>query len=188
MNKTALIVIDFINDIVHPDGKISSPANYIKENNTFAKVNKAIAFAREKNILIAHVKVGFKDYLECPENSPLFGAAKKANALQLDTWGTEFHKEIDVQTQDLIITKPRVSAFYNTRLSAFLSAQNISTIILCGVSTNMTVEATARDAHDRDYEVIIVADACATATKELHDNTLTIISRLAKIINVDELT
>ncbi|ALA24715.1 hypothetical protein [Piscirickettsia salmonis] len=42
MKKTAVLVIDFINDIVHPDGKIAKAASYIQQNNTLEKVNQVI--------------------------------------------------------------------------------------------------------------------------------------------------
>ncbi|BCD91022.1 hypothetical protein fh0823_11610 [Francisella halioticida] len=68
--------------------------------------NKIIAWGRKNGIKIAHVKVGFsKDYHECPENSPIFGQAPQYKALQLGTWATEFHKNIDVQESSIVITK-----------------------------------------------------------------------------------
>lgn len=189
MMKTALLVIDFINDIVHPDGKISGSAAYIKEHQVIENVNRAIHFARKNNIPIVFVKVGFNlNYLECPENSPIFSHAKKQQALKLNTWGTEFHEALDKQLHDLVIIKHRVSVFYSTSLEAYLRANQIQTLLIAGVSTDMAVQTTARDAHDRDYKVIIVADACGAASKEAHENALKLLQRLTVVTNTNDLT
>src|SRR3990167_762086 len=141
MKNTALLVLDFINDIVHHDGKIAGSATFVKEHHIIENANRVIAFARKNTIPIVFVKVGFnKNYLDCPVNSPVFSYAKKQQALQLDTWGTEFHETIDYQPTDLVVTKHRVSAFYSTSLEAFLRAHHIENIIIAGMSTDMAVQ------------------------------------------------
>ena len=186
--KALLLIIDFINDIVHPEGKISHAAERIKNNKTMQHANQAITWARKHNILIAHIKVGFDTaYINCPENSPMFSGAKQHGALKLGEWGTEFHEKMDVQPQDSIIIKHRVNAFYNTDIETLLHAQHIDTIIICGVTTNYAVEHTARDAHDREYNVVIIADACEAVNQNAHDATLASLSRFSKIINASDL-
>lgn len=186
--KTALLVLDFINDIVHPDGKIAASAGFVKENNVMDHANVSIAFARQNKIPIVFVKVGFSTgYKECPDNSPIFSRAKQLQALKLNTWGTEFHKEINKEDDDLVIIKNRISAFYATRLEAFLRANQIQNLLICGVSTDMTVQTTAREAHDRDYKVTIVADACGAASLETHENTLKLLQRLTLVVKSSEL-
>jgi ureidoacrylate peracid hydrolase len=108
--------------------------------------------------------------------------------LQLDTWGTEFHEKIDFHPNDLVLTKNRVSAFYCTPLEAFLRANKIQNIIFCGVSTDMAVQTTAREAHDRDYKVIIVKDACGSMSAEMHDGALQGLQRIALITSTHDLT
>ena len=188
MKKTAVILLDYINDIVHPEGKIAGGAQFIKDNQVIEKVNQVVSFARQNNLPIIFVKVGFNQgYPECPENSPLFGRAKQMQALQLNTWGTEVHEDIAIQPQDLIIIKHRVSAFYATPLEAFLRANKIEQLIIAGVSTDMAVQSTSREAHDRDYLVTIVADACGAANCENHDNTLKLLARIATIVDTTKL-
>jgi nicotinamidase-related amidase len=187
--KTALLVLDFINDIVHPDGKIAASAGFVKENNVMAHANDTIAFARKNNIPVVFVKVGFSSgYKECPLSSPIFSKAKQLQALQLNTWGTEFHDEINKNQDDLIIIKHRISAFYATPLEAFLRANQIQNLIMCGVSTDMAVQTTAREAHDKDYKVIIVSNACGTATSELHESTLKLLQRVTQVVKSTELS
>ena len=180
--KTALLVLDFINDIVHPDGKIAASAGYVKKHQVISHANAVITFSRENNIPSAFVKVGFNfGYPECPENSPLFGRAKEFQALQLNTWGTEFHEALDVKPEDLVIIKHRVSAFYSTSLEAFLRANQTQNLILIGVSTDMAIQSTAREAHDRDYKVNIISDACGAASLEIHESALKLLQRIAVI-------
>ena len=139
--KTALIVLDFINDIIHPNGKIAAAAEFVKQHQVIDRANDVIAFARENTIPIIFVKVGFSaGYSECSESSPIFSRAKQLGALQLNTWGTEFHEAINIKPDDVIITKPRVSAFYATTLEAFLRANKIQNVLIAGVSTDMAVQ------------------------------------------------
>lgn len=187
MSNTAVLIIDFINDIAHIDGKIAASAKLIKERNVIENANRVIAYARQNKLPIAFVKVGFhQHYPECPKNSPVFSKAMQMNALQLDTWGTEFHADLDYQN-DLMIVKHRVSAFYSTSLEVFLRANQIDTIIISGVSTDMAVQTTAREAHDRDYKVIIVGDACCSGTIEAHEATLKLLERISTVIDVNHL-
>ncbi|OCH98811.1 isochorismatase [Legionella jamestowniensis] len=186
--NTALIVIDFINDIAHSDGKIATAAPFINKNKTIQHANKLINIAREKQFLLLFIKVGFStDYRECPENSPVFGKVKDSQALKLGTWGTAFHEELAVLPHDIVITKHRVSAFYGTSLDVFLRTNQINTILLSGVATNMTITSTAREAHDRDYNVLIIEEACAAATEEIHRNSLELLSRVANVIPLSQL-
>jgi len=188
MKKTALVALDFINDIVHPKGKIAGSAEFIKQHNVIANVNQVIAYARQQQFPCILVKVGFnQQYAECPEQSPLFGRAKQMQALQLNTWGTEFHEDLVTRPEDIVITKHRVNAFYATGLEAVLRANKIEHLLIIGVSTDMAVQTTARDAHDRDYQVTIISKACGAANSENHEATLKLLSRIATVIATKEL-
>jgi len=185
---TALLVIDFINDIAHPNGKIARSAERIAKNKVIEKTNGAIAVARKRNWLLVFIKVGFHPgYPDCPKHSPLFGPAASHGALLLGTWGTHFHERLAVQASDLVVIKHRVSGFYATPLEALLRAQNVHRLVLTGTATNMAIEHTARDAHDRDYSVLILQDGCEAATDEAHRAALESMSRFSKIILTDAL-
>lgn len=85
------------------------------KNRIIDYTNDVIAYARANELPVVFVRAGFScDYLECPENSSIFSKAKQLEALQLNTWATELHENLHVQSSDLIITKHRVSAFYGT--------------------------------------------------------------------------
>lgn len=180
--NTLILTLDFINDICHPKGKVSRFADRIASNKVINKANQVIHWARNHNHLIAHVRVGFREnYQDCPVTSPVFGAAKLHQALQLNTWGTEFCEELDVNESDIIITKHRVSAFYATDLETILRANQIQHLILVGVATNNAVELTAREAHDRDYLVTVIADACETVNNEEQQASLSFLARIATV-------
>lgn len=187
-NKPALIVIDFINDIVNQESPIAAHAAFVAEHHVIEHANHAITIARELQIPIIFVKLGFsKGYPECPNSPSIFTAAKENNKFQLGTWSTEYHPDLDFRENDISIVKHRVSAFYRTELDLILRTHDIDTVIIAGVSTAMTIDHTARDAHDRDYHVLVLADACGAATQELHDAALLVMNRICKIVNIQEL-
>src|SRR3989344_5489287 len=129
---TALILIDFINEIVHENGKLASKgySDFIKNNNVFQNLSFVINKAREKNMLIIHVRIGFSEnYKELPQQSPLFGKVKDFQVLKLNSWGTAFHEQVDVHDEDIVITKQRVNAFYGTPLDLILKNNSIDTLL-----------------------------------------------------------
>lgn len=189
MNRVGLLVLDFINDIAHPNGKIARSAARIAKNRVIEKANQVIEWARAHQALIIQVKVAFSsNYRECPRHSPLFGQLPQHGALQLGTWGTEFHEQLDVRPEDSVVVKHRVNAFYGTNLEVILRAQEIDTVVIIGTATNMAVEATARDAHDRDYQVMVVADACETAEQAQHEAALNSMARFTRVVQAAELS
>jgi nicotinamidase-related amidase len=181
--KTALIALDFINDIVDLNGKFTATAKFVHEHHVINRANEVIAHARKQAILPIFVRVGFSaGYPECPVQSPLFGKAKEHNALVLNSWGTEFHKTLNFQSRDLVVTKHRVNAFYATPLEAILRANQIQHLIMLGVSTDMAVQTTVRDAHDRDYSVTVVSDACGAGSMETHSSTIRDLAHIARVV------
>lgn len=182
--NTALILIDFINEIVHEDGKLASKgySNFIKDKNIFHNLSSVIKKAREQRMLIIHVKLGFsEDYSEQPKSSPLFGKANEFQALKLHNRATEFHEQLEIDKDDMIVIKHRVSAFYSTPLDLILRNNNIDAVLIAGVSTDLAVSSTARDAHDRDYIVTILEDCCAAANQEDHTAALLSLKKIASI-------
>ncbi|MFI9081472.1 isochorismatase family cysteine hydrolase [Streptomyces sioyaensis] len=186
--RTALIGLDYIVDIMHPDGKIARCASQAAEREIVAQFNAAKEIARERDWLTVLVKVGFEaGYHDQPKRSPMFGRAHEFGALDLTGPGTAFHPDLHVDAGDVVICKPRVSAFYGTRLQQTLSASGIEQVVLCGVSTVMAVQSTARDAHDRDYRVVIAEDACAAPTSEEHEASVRMLSGISTITTTDGL-
>lgn len=183
---TALIVIDLINDIVHQDGAFAAAAAEVASRNVIARANALAARARLAGAKVVLVRVGFPPgYPNHPDHSPLFGPARQKGALMLGGWGTEFHADLVVAPSDTMVVKPRVSAFHGTALAETLAGWGTERLVMCGVSTEMGVLTTARDAHDRDFHVVIAADACASGNSALHDAALAMLARTGAVLASD---
>ncbi|PLP98305.1 cysteine hydrolase family protein [Cupriavidus pauculus] len=185
--QTALVVLDLINDIVHAQGKLagSGTAAQAAARNLVTACNAVIAHARARQWPVIFVKVGFSEgYAEHPKDSPVFGKARAAGALKLGGWGTAFVDGLDVQPDDAVVNKHRVSAFYGTGLEAILRARHVNRLVLTGISTNWAVEATAREAHDRDYKVVVVENACAARSEDDHRQALKNLGAIGTVTTV----
>lgn len=188
--NTALIVLDLINDIVHAEGKLAGggTAAQAAARNLVTANNAVIAHARASGWPVIFVKVGFSsNHAEHPKDSPFFGKARGAGALVLDGWGTAFVDGLDVQPTDSVVTKHRIGAFYGTALEPILRTHHVERVVLTGVSTTWAVESTARDAHDRDYQVVVVEDACAARSEDDHRQALKNLAAIATVTTVDAL-
>ncbi len=184
MKPTLLLVMDMMNDIVAEDGfNAKTYGVQVKERNVLANTANAIAAARKAGTKIGYVRVGFSsDYREAPPASPIFSGARNNGIFQLGTKGTEVHPALAPQPGDFDIVKHRVSPFYGTALEPILRAHAIERLVLCGVSTNGVVHSGARDAHDRDYEVVILEDCCAGVTPDEHAHAIACLGRYATIV------
>lgn len=182
--KSVYLVLDMQNDLVHADGPSGKGplGQQVRERNILQKTRQCIDQARQAGILVGFVRVGFsKSYQECPEASPIFGPAKKNGIFQLGSWGTEIHPDLVEMEGDIQVIKHRVSPFYSTTLQAQLSANNIKRIYCSGVSTQAVVQATVRDGHDRDYEMVVIEDCCAAHDTNEHQNSIGSIGRFCTI-------
>jgi nicotinamidase-related amidase len=91
--------------------------------------------------------------------------------------------------EDLVITKRQWGAFYGTELDLQLRRRGVRCIVLGGISTNIGVESTARDAAERGYGLVIPEDLCASTTSEMHAFSFKhILPRLARITSADAIT
>ena len=186
MSKKALLCLDFENDIVHPDGKVSGKgyAVYNETHGTTAKLKALQERFRKAQLPVIHVRVGFTpDYAQQPKGSPLMGKAHEFGAFDLSGWGTEFLAEVAPLANELIITKHRVGAFHATNLALTLNTLEIDEVYLAGVATDMVVESTCREAHDHDFAVTVLADCCIAANNEDQQRSLTNMAKLATILD-----
>lgn len=183
MNSIYLI-LDMQNDLVHADGPNGkSPlGEQVRTRRVLEHTAAALKKARDAGIAVGFVRVGFSpDYHECPKASPVFGGAAKAGIYQLGTWGTEIHPGLEQRPGDVQVTKHRVSPFYSTTLMAQLGAAGIRRIYCSGVSTQAVVQATVRDGHDRDFEMVLLEDCCCAHSEEEHRNSMGSIARFCRV-------
>ncbi|HIE2327849.1 TPA: isochorismatase family cysteine hydrolase [Pseudomonas aeruginosa] len=186
--NTALIGLDYIVDIMHPDGRIARCAEQAALRGVVARFNRALAVAEQRGWLRIAVRVGFEPgYPDLPEHSPIFAAAQALGALDLCGRGCAFHPDLKRDAVQMEVLKPRISAFYATRLEDVLRARRIERLVLAGVSTTWAVQAAARDAHDRDYQVLVLEEACAAASDEEHRRSIEVLGGIARIVTLDQL-
>lgn len=183
MKKSILLVMDMMNDLVDPEGfNAKTYGVQVRERGVLENTRRAIAAARAAGVPVGFVRVGFSaDYRECPPASPIFSGARANGIFKLGTWGTQVHPSLGMRDGDFDIVKHRVSPFYGTSLEPILRAHGIERLVLCGVSTNGVVHSGARDAHDRDYECIILEDCCAGVTPDEHHHAIACLGRYATI-------
>ncbi|MCA1563598.1 MAG: cysteine hydrolase [Acidobacteria bacterium] len=86
--------------------------------------------------------------------------------------GTKFDPCLNPQPGDIEVVKQRYSAFVGTRLDEILRDRSILSVIVLGLTTNVCVQSTARDAWQRDYQTITLADCCAEIGEGSHDASL----------------
>ncbi len=155
--STALVLIDLQKGIM---GMNVAPHS---AKDIYERAMKLAQRVRTAGGLVVRVRVSFSkggvDALRQPVDQP-----SNYGALPAD-W-SEFPEPPD--PSDLVITKRQWGAFTGTELDLQLRRRGIKTIILGGISTNIGVESTARNAWELGYELVIVEDLCATSSAEMH--------------------
>jgi nicotinamidase-related amidase len=185
----ALLCLDLINEIMDPSGKFAGHGYpvFSESHNSLAEVAKIQSRFREAGCQVIHVKVGFTPgYLECPSRSPLLGGAKAAGALALGAWSTEFCSKVAPRPGELVVVKHRVGAFHATPLDLILSTLQVEELFICGVSTDLAVNSTARAAHDLDYVVTVIANCCVAANDQDHNAALMALRKIAKVVDSND--
>lgn len=187
---TALLVMDFENDIVHPEGafKDFGFAQMVADNGVLDKTAQLLVAARGAGITVIYVSVKFRPgYPERPANAGLWQGLHAANALVEGTWGAQIHDRVAPQASEAVVTKRGVSAFTASDLEQILHVAHIGTLLLAGVATNFVVEGTARQASDLGFNTVVVGDCCASVNQEAHDASLTTaLPFLCTITSLDE--
>ena len=180
--RAALLVMDYQNGIVdrlgEPDELLSQAA-------------EAIATVRGAGGHVGYVRVAFEDadFEAIPPTSRMGQrVGTSATAFHNDSPTTAVHERVAPQSGDIIVRKVRVGAFSTTDLDAQLRERGVDTLILAGISTSGVVLSTVRDASDRDYRVLVLADATADPEPEVHAFlTERIFPRQADVITVADL-
>jgi nicotinamidase-related amidase len=183
------LVLDLINDIVHPDGP-SGTAGFgaeVRRRQVLENTARALDKARAVGIAIGYVRVGFSPkYIEVSQATPRFVKARENGILQLGNWGTEVHPAVAPEEGDFDIVKHRVGPFYGTTLEPTLKALNAQTLVVSGVSSNAVVQSAVREGHDRDYRMVILEDACSALNGEEHEMAMLLLADFASITTTKE--
>jgi nicotinamidase-related amidase len=147
----------------------------------------AVAVVRGRGGTIGYVRVAFDDadYDAVPPHSRFASIGQEMHS---DSPATAVHDAVAPEPGDITVRKTRVGAFSTTDLDQQLRDRGITTLILAGISTSGVVLSTVRDAADRDYQVFVLADACADPVAGVHEFlTEKIFPRQAHVITSAEL-
>ncbi len=90
--------------------------------------------------------------------------------------GQDFLDELRPEAGETVLDKPGFGAFFSTDLHAILQRQSITHLILCGVTTQCCVQSTLREAVDRGYWCLMIADCCAAYEPVVHDAAISVIA------------
>ena len=164
--KTAIVVIDLQKGITSRETQPYSAKEVIENT---AKLLKAF---RKNNMPVFLVRVSSspdsKDRLNL-----ITDISWPAGAGQMPADWSEIVPELSPESDAIVITKKQWGAFYGTDLDLQLRRRKIDTIVLCGISTNIGVESTARFAYEYGYNQIFAEDAMSSMSKEEHEYTTT---------------
>jgi nicotinamidase-related amidase len=174
--------MDYQNAIV---GMLGEPDDLL------SRAADAIALVRRQGGSVGYVRVAFEDadLAAIPPTSRMGQrVATSGQAFRNDSPTTAVHERVAQQDGDIVVRKTRVGAFSTTDLDSRLRERGIDTLILAGISTSGVVLSTVRDASDRDYRVLVLADATADPEPDVHEFLIErIFPRQADVITVAEL-
>ena len=171
--QTALVVVDMQNAYASAGGYLDLAGFDIGgAAAVIDRIAEAIAAARAAGVLVVFFQNGWDaDYVEAGgPGSPNWW---KSNALKTmreqpqlqgkllakGTWDYALVDALQPQPGDIVIAKPRYSAFYNTALDSILRARGVRNLAFCGIATNVCVESTLRDGFFLEYFGVLLEDA-----------------------------
>ena len=175
---TALVVIDMQRDFLEPGGFGAALGNDVSLlRDAIAPAGAMIDAARAAGFLVIHTREGHREDLsDAPPHKVDRGDPVKrigapgpmGRILVRGEAGHDIIPELAPIPGEIVIDKPGKGAFFATDLDLILRNRGIRTLIVCGVTTEVCVHTTVREANDRGYRCIVVADACASYFPEFH--------------------
>jgi len=191
-DRTALLVIDMQNGFCHPEGSFAGLGLDVSmTNDAIGGVRKLVDAARAAAVPIIYTRYVYRaDYRDGGVLvQDLLPALADTKSLAAGSWDADIVDELTPEDDDFIIDKNRYSAFYGTRIEPILTSLGIDSLVMCGVTTNMCVETSARDASQRDYRVFVVSDATGELDKERHEHALNTLGfGFGWVVGSDEVT
>lgn len=172
--KTALIVVDMQNGFCRDEGFMKKIEFDISTSQAaIGPVRRLVDAAHDAGLPVFFTRYALnEDYSDGGLLLEVLPQVKGTGGMVRDTWDAEIVDELAPAPGDRVIDKTRYSAFYDTDLERQLRELGIDTLVVCGVTTNVCVESTVRDAFFRDIRVIVPSDATAAVTPELHEGAL----------------
>lgn len=175
LDRSALLVVDMQNGFCDEQGSFAGLGFDV------APLKAAVAGCRAlvEGARAAGVPVVFTRFVYQPGYvdagvvpNELLPAIKDNKCIEAGSWDAEIVGELAPRPDEVVIDKSRYSSFYGTRLEPLLTSLGTRTLVICGVTTNMCVETTARDASQRDYRTFVVEDATGEFDADRHRHAL----------------
>ncbi len=183
--STALVIIDMQRDFLEPGGFGESLGNDVSLlTPAIAPCKALLDAARRLGVLVIHTREGHRpDLSDAPrakvergEPHLRIGAPGPMGRILIrGEDGHDIIPELYPRAGEPIIDKPGKGAFYGTDLILILQRHRIETLIVCGVTTEVCVHTTVREANDRGYRCLVPGDCCGSYFPEFHDVALRMI-------------
>lgn len=182
--STALVMIDFQRDFMLPKGFGELLGNDVSLLRTTIEPTQAVlAAARSLGMLVVHTREGHRpDLTDCPAAKLTRGGqtfigtqGPMGRILVRGEEGHDIIPELYPVAGEPIIDKPGKGAFFATDLDLVLRDRGIKTLVVCGVTTEVCVNTTVREANDRGYECVVLEDCVGSYFPEFQDYALRMI-------------
>jgi nicotinamidase-related amidase len=182
---TALLIIDMQRDFVLPGGFGEALGNDVTPlQATVAPTRRVLDAARKLGMMIIHTREGHRpDLSDCPPTKLVRGRGKirigdpgpMGRILVRGEVGHDIVPELYPKPGETVIDKPGKGAFYATDLELVLHNHAIRTLIVCGVTTEVCVNTTVREANDRGFECVVLSDCVGSYFPEFQKAALAMI-------------
>jgi nicotinamidase-related amidase len=183
---TALVVIDMQRDFMEPGGFGETLGNDVSQLRRVIEPTEALLRAcRASGLTVIHTREGhLPDLSDCPpaklnrgEPSQRIGAPGPMGRILIrGEHGHDIIDELAPAAGELVIDKPGKGAFYQTTLGDVLAAQGIRSLVVTGVTTEVCVHTTVREANDRGYECLVLSDCVGSYFPEFQEAGLAMIA------------
>ena len=185
LDRTALIIIDMQRDFLEPGGFGEALGNDVSRLAVAVGPCRAVLeAARRRGLFVIHTREGhLPDLSDAPPAKVERGhphlrigaPGPMGRILIRGEPGHDIIPELYPITGEPVIDKPGKGAFYNTELAPLLAERRIDNLFVCGVTTEVCVNTTVREANDRGFRCIVLADCCASYFPEFHASGLAMI-------------
>jgi len=178
LDRTALVIIDMQRDFLEPGGFGAALGNDVSRlRPAIAPCRAVLDAARAQGLLVIHTREGHRPDLS---DAPRLKVERGDPALRIGAPGPmgrilvrgepghDIIAELYPQAGEPVIDKPGKGAFYQTDLDLMLRNRGIETLLVGGVTTEVCVNTTVREANDRGFRCIVLGDCCASYFPEFH--------------------
>lgn len=184
--RMALILIDFQRDFMEPGGFGESLGNDVSLlGRAVGPAQALLEIARKAGIPVLHTREGHRpDLADVPRNKSegappgkrIGDAGPMGRILVRGEAGHDIIPALAPHVGEPVIDKPGKGAFHQTDLDQILRNLGAETLLVCGVTTEVCVHTTVREANDRGYRCVVVGDACASYFPEFHEVALRMVA------------